>query len=218
MNTDLVNSDLTTTSLKLAELFGREVKSINRTIRNIIRDFDDEKLRRCNIALSSYNQKMPNGGVKVVDYFILGEEMTLIVTGRLTGKKALECQMRLAEAFIAMRNYIRNQSKIELDSFQEKLLEQSNKLEAIERREPRDEKSLAVIMGIPSYYVRPVHDLLERNGYLTRETFTQTYHTYSATPKLGQLCIGKKGNTLLYDGKVKSLVKLLLDTESLFAS
>lgn len=154
MNTDLVNSDLTTTSLKLAELFGRTQTSINRTIRTIIKDMSEDELRACNIARTSY----------------------LDVQGK---KRPI--------------------------------------LQAIEKREPRDEQSLAVIMGVPSYYVRPVHDLLERNGYLTRETFTQTYHVYSATPKLGKLCIGKKGNTLLYDGKVKELVKLLLDTESLFA-
>ena len=67
MNNDdlvLVTKDLTTTSLALAELFDRDHKSIIRTIRNTIKDMDGEEIRRRKIALSSFNQKMPNGGTK----------------------------------------------------------------------------------------------------------------------------------------------------------
>jgi len=112
MNTDLVTKDLTTTSLALAELFGKQPSSVNRTIRNIIKDMSEDEIGLCNIAQSSYlneqNKEQP--------MFILGEEMALIVTGRFTGKNALTAQMKLAKAFIAMRDYIKsNQAKLSAD-------------------------------------------------------------------------------------------------------
>jgi len=102
---DLVTTDLTTTSLAIAELFGREVKSINRTIKNIINDADPAKISRCKIAPLKYTDSRG----KEQSMYELGEEMALIITGRLTGKNAFDAQIRLAESFIAMRNYIKSQ-------------------------------------------------------------------------------------------------------------
>ena len=112
MQTDLVTKDLTTTSLALAKLFGRTQASINRAIRTIIKDMSEDELRACNIARTSYLDVQG----KERPMFVLGEEMTLIVTGRLTGKNALSAQMKLAHAFISMRNFIQdNQSKLSAD-------------------------------------------------------------------------------------------------------
>ena len=108
MNTELVTKDLTTTSLAIAELFGREHKSILRTIRIIIKDMSGDDLRQRKIALTSTRVKMPKGGFRDDDVFELGEEMTLIITGRLTGSEALKAQMKLADAFIAMRNLLKS--------------------------------------------------------------------------------------------------------------
>ena len=113
---DLVTKDLTTTSLALAELFGKRHNDVLRTIRNIIKDMDSEALCSRKIAQSSFSQSMPQGGVKERPMFILGEEMTLVITGRFTGKDAFAVQMKLADAFIEMRNYIQsNQSKLSAD-------------------------------------------------------------------------------------------------------
>jgi len=209
----LVTKDLTTTSLALAELFGKKHKDVLRVIRNIIKDIDADVLGRRNFALSSYRNEQN----KEQPMFVMGEEMTLIITGRLTGKEALSAQMKLADAFIAMRNFIRNQSTRELEKFQAVLTQQSEELELFAKREPRDSSSLAVILDKPTRQVQIDHDLLERHGYLTSKDYYQKYTVKTPTAKLGNLCIGRKHNTLLYDPKIKELVRLLHETESLFS-
>jgi len=102
-----------------------------------------------------------------------------------------------------------------LGTLQAKIEHQANQLQAMQKREPRDENSLAVILDIPSRYVQVEHDILERHGYLTSKTFTQTYHVKTPTQKLGNLCIGRKGTTLLYDEKIKDLIEALHVIESI---
>ena len=102
-----------------------------------------------------------------------------------------------------------------LGSLQAKIEHQADQLQAMQKREPRDENSLAVILNIPSRYVQVEHDILERHGYLTSKTFTQTYHVKTPTQKMGNLCIGRKGTTLLYDEKIKDLVEALHVIESI---
>ena len=51
---ELVTKDLTTTSLAIAELFGKRHSDILRAIRNIIKDFNPEELNRRKIALVDY--------------------------------------------------------------------------------------------------------------------------------------------------------------------
>lgn len=107
---------------------------------------------------------------------------------------------------------VTNQKQLAIESLgtlQAKIEHQANQLQAMQKREPRDENSLAVILNIPSRYVQVEHDILERHGYLTSETFTQTYHVKTPTQKMGSLCIGKKGTTLLYDKKIKDLLEAL---------
>ena len=214
---ELVTADLTTTSMQIAELFGREHKHIMRTIRGIVKDMDESDLRRRKIGLTQKEFLMPTGGIRKDDYFVLGEEMTLVVTGRLTGKAALDAQMKLADAFIAMRDYIRNNQVNALQRYSAQIAEQSAQLLSVSQREPRDEKTLAVIMNCPTRQVTKHFDILVRNGYLNRKELPPvTRYTYDATTEIGALCIGKKGDSLLFDDKVKDLIHLLNQTESLF--
>jgi Rha family phage regulatory protein len=220
MQTELVTKDLTTTSLAIAELFGREHKHILRAIRNIIKDMSADDLTQRKIGQCFRINELANN--KREPYFELGEEMTLIITGRLTGSEALKAQLKLADAFIAMRDYIRNEKESQkqlaiesLSNLQAKIDTQANQLQAMQKREPRDENSLAVILNIPSRYVKVEHDILERHGYLTSKTFTQTYHVKTPTQKMGSLCIGRKGTTLLYDEKIKDLIEALHVIESI---
>jgi Rha family phage regulatory protein len=210
----LVTKDLTTTSLDLAELFGKRHDHVLRTIRNAIKDMDEETRTLRKIGECFKINKLANN--KPEPYFILGEEMTLVITGRFTGKDAFAVQMKLADAFIAMRNFIRNQSTCELEKFQAVLTQQAEELELFAKREPRDSSSLAVILDKPTRHVQIDHDLLERHGYLTSRDYWQKYTVKTPTAKLGNLCIGRKHNTLLYDPKIKELVRLLHETESLF--
>ena len=113
---------------------------------------------------------------------------------------------------------VTNQKQLAIESLgnlQAKIEHQANQLQAMQKREPRDENSLAVILNIPTRYVSVEHDILERHGYLTGKTFTQVYHVKTPTPKLGNLCIGKKGTTLLYDEKIKDLIEALHIIESI---
>jgi phage regulator Rha-like protein len=212
---ELVTQDLTTTSMAIAELFGRDHKSVLRTIRGIVKDMSNDELTRRKIEQCFKINKLANN--KSEPYFILGEEITLVITGRLTGKNALIAQLKLADAFIEMRDYIRYVQKNAIVEFQKQLSAQSSQLALINQREPRDEKTLAVIMNCPTRQVTKHFDILVRNGYLNRKELPPvTRYTYEATQQLGVLCIGKKGESLLFDDKVKDLIGLLNQTESLF--
>lgn len=216
----LVTKDLTTTSLAIAELFGREHKNILRTIRGIIKDMSSDDFNALKIAPVDY---IDSKGESRPAYS-MGEEMTLIITGRLTGSNAFAAQMKLAKAFIAMRDLIRSEmqnkklaAEQSLTALNQQLLAQSSELQAMKFREPRDEKTLAVVMGCSTYHVIKHYDILVRNGYLIRrELPPHVRYVYEPTPLLGKLCTGNKGDTLLFTDKVKDLVECLNVQESLF--
>jgi len=174
MKTDLVTKDLTTTSLALAELFGKQHSHVLRTIRNTIKDMDDDTLAARKIGRSSYHGK----DNAVMPMFILGEEMTLVITGRFTGKDALLVQMKLADAFISMRNYIQaNQAKLSADD--EKMLRLTrispNTLKAITGNRSNNE-------------VRKGYIGLTQGGYLVDAGKWVWKHNYQPTEK-GLECV-----------------------------
>lgn len=96
-----------TTSLKLAELFDRRPDSINRTINGIIKDMDHENLKIHNFV--ELAEKTPSGQKR--KFYVFGEELALIIIGRLTGKNALVAQFKLAKEFISMRDHIKSMSQ-----------------------------------------------------------------------------------------------------------
>jgi hypothetical protein len=115
-------------------------------------------------------------------------------------------------------SFVTGQKQLAIESLgnlQAKIDLQANQLQAMQKREPRDENSLAVILNIPSRYVHVEHEILERHGYLTSKTFTQVYHVKTPTEKMGSLCIGRKGTTLLYNEKIKDLIEALHVIESI---
>lgn len=131
------NGELTTTSVKLAERFGRTPSSVNRTIRNILKDLSEDELRLCNIAQSYYLQNIPNKAKKKINFFEFNEEMAIVITGRLTGSKAVVAQMKLAAEFIAMRDYIRAQ-----ESAQVQLTHDDRRMLAITKINPNTLKAI----------------------------------------------------------------------------
>ena len=81
------NGKVTTTSLKIAEVFGKLHK-------NVIRDIESlqvpDNWRKLNFEPSSATQKMPNGGTKNIPmYSITRDGFTLLVMG-FTGKAAMQ--------------------------------------------------------------------------------------------------------------------------------
>jgi Rha family phage regulatory protein len=174
MKTDLVTKDLTTTSLALAELFSKNHKDVLRVIRNIIRDISPDDLGRRNFALSSYineqNKEQP--------MFIMGEEMTLIITGRLTGKEALAAQMKLADAFISMRNFIQEG--------QAKLSTADTEMLRLTRISPNTLK--AITGNRSNNEVRKGYIGLTQGGYLVDAGKWVWKHNYQPTEK-GLECV-----------------------------
>jgi Rha family phage regulatory protein len=200
------------TSIQIAKIYGKSPSVVNRTIVNYVRDVVGD-FGACKIARTSYLDVQG----KERTMYELTEEEALIITGRFTGKIAAQHQRKIARAFIAMRDYIRNHQNNALAEYQKQLSAQSAQLAIVNQREPRDEKTLAVIMNCPTRQVTKHFDILVRNGYLNRKELPPvTRYTYEATHQIGALCIGKKGDSLLFDDKVKDLIGLLNQTESLF--
>jgi len=125
------NGELTTTSVKLAERFNRTPSSVNRTIRNILKDLSCDEISLCNIAQS----EIKNSRGKKIAIFEFNEEMAIVITGRLTGSKAVVAQMKLASEFIAMRNYIKSQ--------QLTMSQEDKKMLAITRINPNTMKAIS---------------------------------------------------------------------------
>jgi Rha family phage regulatory protein len=111
MKTELVAKNesgiLVTDSLKLSELFERRHDSVSRTIKGIIKDMDEDNRKLHNFV--ELEERTASGQKRKV--YVFGEELALIITGRLTGKNALVAQFKLAKEFIAMRDYIKTLSQ-----------------------------------------------------------------------------------------------------------
>jgi Rha family phage regulatory protein len=181
MNTDLVTKDLTTTSLMLAKQFNRSHKSILRTIENIIFDMDEKELNRRNIAPVDYIDAKGEARKS----YELGEEMSLVVTGRLTGKEALVNQLKLADAFIAMRNFIASGQVAKVEQL-EKRLENTHKLSP---------NTLTAILGRDksNTYIKEIgYGVLIKAGLAYDEPENVIKHHYKITLEGMDMALGKE--------------------------
>jgi phage regulator Rha-like protein len=135
-----------------------------------------------------------------------------------------EFKLELVREFKRMRDFIRTELQTKklaaeqsLTELNKQLLVQSSELQAMKSREPRDEKTLAVVMGCSTYHVVKHYDILVRNGYLIRrELPPHVRYVYEPTPLIGKLCTGSKGDTLLFADNIKPLIECLNVQESLF--
>lgn len=164
------NGVLVTDSLKLAGLFGRSHKGVLRTIRNIVKDFDDNEISRRNFAPSEYI----NERGKRLPFYVFGEELALIITGRLTGKDALVAQLKLADEFIAMRDYIQQMSQSDAEMLRLTRIS-PNTLKAITGNRSNNE-------------VRKGYIGLTKGGYLVDAGKWVWKHNYQLTEK-GLECV-----------------------------
>lgn len=102
-----VNSNNTpiTTSLKIAEVFGRQHKNVMRAINQM---YMPKNFRELNFEPSSYtneqNKEQPM-------YNITKDGFVLLVMG-FTGKKATEFKIAYINAFNEMENYLRGSTKV----------------------------------------------------------------------------------------------------------
>lgn len=75
METNLILSNKTMSSLEIAELTGKQHAHVMRDIRNLL----EQGVSESNFGLSSYNQPQPNGGYKKVDCYQLTRKGSLIL-------------------------------------------------------------------------------------------------------------------------------------------
>ena len=92
----LRNGVPTTTSLKIAEIFGKEHRSVIRSIENLE---IPEEISLHNFALTSFQVPQPNGGTRDVKaYLITRDGFTLLAMG-FTGKRAMQFKLAYIQAF-----------------------------------------------------------------------------------------------------------------------
>lgn len=107
------NRQPVTTSVKIAEVFGKEHKNVIRTINNIIGDLRNlEDSGRLNFEPSSYINLQ---GKEQKQYIVTRDGFTLLAMG-FTGKKALEFKIQYIAAFNAMEQALKSQVPVPLDA------------------------------------------------------------------------------------------------------
>ena len=98
------NGTLTTTSLKIAEIFGRNHKEILRTTEKLLNDLPEDWGKR-NFAHTPYVH--PQNGQTYPMVTLTRDAFSLLVMG-FTGEKALQWKLKYIEAFNDMEQALRN--------------------------------------------------------------------------------------------------------------
>lgn len=99
-----------TTSRKIAKLFGKRHSDVVRAINEL--DCSDD-FRERSYALSQYDQKMPTGGNKSVNEFLITKDgMTFLVMG-FKGKEAAKFKESYINAFNWMTELLQNRQEID---------------------------------------------------------------------------------------------------------
>lgn len=100
------NSKVVTTSLRIAEYFGKAHKDVLKAISNLEITKD---LQERNFSLSFYTRELPNGGSKKEPmYYITRDGFTLLAMG-FTGKKAMQFKIAYINAFNEMEEMLQKQ-------------------------------------------------------------------------------------------------------------
>lgn len=102
------NNQALTTSLLVAEKFGKEHEDVVRAIDNLLQNADDECTAELQSMFAEYTEDMPqpNGGVKSVTGFVMNRDgFALLATG-FTGKRALRFKLEYIAAFNEMEQLI----------------------------------------------------------------------------------------------------------------
>lgn len=168
------NSKVVTTSLRIAEYFGKahnEVLKANRALEC------SELFRAVNFALSEYTRTNGNVTKSYPMYYLTRDGFTLLAMG-FTGKKAMQFKIAYIEAFNEMEEMLRKQEctkyaekllDAEIQRFNKRLKEAAGTLRKSKGNEygPYGE----IRTGVYSYPDMPLHDKL-------RNIFAQFTNTY----------------------------------------
>lgn len=92
----LVHGQATTTSLKVAEAFGKQHKAVLRAIENLE---CTQEFRQRNFAPAQYEVKTPTGGTASYKMFIITRKGFTFLACKFTGKEAAQWTEKFIEAF-----------------------------------------------------------------------------------------------------------------------
>lgn len=120
-----------TTSLKVAESFGKEHRTVIRNIKNLTaQNCAVKKIFVKSTYINSRGQEWPM-------YYMNRDGFSLLVMG-FTGKKALEFKLKYIEAFNKMENYIKKQQQFAIPkTFGEALQLAADQQKLIEKNQPK---------------------------------------------------------------------------------
>lgn len=155
------NSQAVTTSLKVAEVFGKEHKHVLDAIRNLLNTkaensaFVENQQLTNMFALIEVEQPMPvGGGVKKVPMYVINRDgFTLLAMG-FTGEKALRFKLEYIKAFNAMEAKLRESHHAGMQSFIAPVTKNSNAMAL----------TLSNLNSLKEDYVRRLYEL-EKKGY-----------------------------------------------------
>lgn len=109
----LSNSRPATTSIDIADHFGKQHKDVLKSIRNLYAELPED-VRERNFALTSRTVAGPNNSERQEEFFIVYFDGFILLVMGYTGKKALQIKLLYIAAFNAMRDELAAQREAAL--------------------------------------------------------------------------------------------------------
>lgn len=109
----LSNSRPATTSIDIADHFGKQHKDVLKSIRNLYAELPED-VRERNFALTSRTVAGPNNSERQEEFFIIYFDGFILLVMGYTGKKALQIKLLYIAAFNAMRDELAAQREAAL--------------------------------------------------------------------------------------------------------
>ncbi|CAJ2232248.1 Rha family transcriptional regulator [Fructilactobacillus sanfranciscensis] len=147
-----------TSSLQVAETFGKRHKNVIRSIENMTAQNSAlQNMFKLGTYLSKQNKTLPM-------YYMNRDGFTLLVVG-FTGKKAMDFKLKYIEAFNAMENQIRNYGGFQIpNNMSEALQLAANQAKEMEEMRPKALFAEAVQTSKTDILVGQLAKILKQNG------------------------------------------------------
>jgi Rha family phage regulatory protein len=168
-----------TTSLRVAQKFGKEHKNVLRAIDDLISQLSEDQ-RKLNFALTYMDVKMPIGGGSRRDrYYIMTRDgFTLLVMG-FTGEEALTFKLEFIDAFDKMAMSIKNDDSSSLKTTKD--LEKMSSREIAELTGKEHRNVLADCDKLNENYHNLTLAEISAGVYLHQNTGNQQHREYLLT-------------------------------------
>ena len=125
------NQQAVTTSLRVAEVFGKEHRNVIRSIEGLLKNEQTEQMFVETTYVHPQNHK------KLSLYYMNRDGFTLLTMG-FTGKKALEFKLKYIESFNKMESYIKKEQQFAMpQTFGEALQLAADQQKLIEKNQPK---------------------------------------------------------------------------------